>query len=133
MYWRTRHMDRHAAYVGLSRHRERADLHWSVDEMDSRERLARLLGRERLKDTSLDYGVAAGGTARQLEIRLESGDSVRAYAERRGLVPESEIIVQGRQVVAEVVHEAPRPAARRVKFSGAQVGRQPNLGRGSRA
>jgi Ti-type conjugative transfer relaxase TraA len=118
----TSHMDRHAAYVGLSRHREQVDLHWSADEVGSREHLDRVLGRERLKDTSLDYGLAAGGTARQPEIRPESGDSVRAYAERRGLVPESEIIVQGHQVVAEVVHEAPKPAARRGKFSGLRLG-----------
>jgi hypothetical protein len=117
----TRHMDRHAAYVGLSRHRERVDLHWSVDEIGSRERLDRVLGREWLKDTSLDYGLAAGGTAGQPQIRSESGDSVRAYAERRGLVPESEIIVQGRQVTA-AVHEVPKPAARRGKFSGLRLG-----------
>ena len=67
----TSHMDRHAAYVGLSRHRERVDLHWSADEVGSRERLARVLGRERLKDTSLDYGLAAGGTA------AATGDSTR--------------------------------------------------------
>jgi hypothetical protein len=115
-------VDRHAAYVGLSRHRERVDLHWSVDEMGSRERLARVLGRERLKDTSLDYGLAAGGTAGQPEIRPESGDSVHAYAERRGLVPESEIILQGRPVVAEPVQEAPKPVARRGKFSGLRLG-----------
>ena len=57
----TSHMDRHAAYVGLSRHRERVDLHWGADELGSRERLTRALGRERLKDTSLDYGFAANG------------------------------------------------------------------------
>jgi hypothetical protein len=123
----TSHLDRHAAYVGLSRHRERVDLHWSVDEIGSRERLTRVLGRERLKDTSLDYGLAPGGTARQPEIRPESDDSVRAYAERRGLVPpdgrvpESEIIVQGRPVVAAPVQEAPKPAARRGKFSGLKL------------
>jgi len=123
----TSHVDRHAAYVGLSRHRERVDLHWSADEMGSRERLTRVLGRERLKDTSLDYGLAPGGTARQPEIRPESDDSVRAYAERRGLVPpdgrvpESEIIVQGRPVVAAPVQEAPKPAARRGKFSGLKL------------
>jgi hypothetical protein len=118
----SRHMDRHAAYVGLSRHRERVDLHWSADEMGSRERLARVLGRERLKDTSLDYGLAAGGTAGQAEIRPESADPVRAYAERRGLVPESEIILQGRPVVAAPAHEAPKPAVRRGKFSGLRLG-----------
>ena len=54
----TSHMDRHVAYVGLTRHRERVDLHWSEDQMGSRSRLARVLSRERLKDTSLDYSSA---------------------------------------------------------------------------
>ena len=87
------HMDRHAAYVGLSRHRERVDLHWSEDQVGSRERLTRVLGRERLKDTSLDYGFAR--TEAEPEIRREpTTNSVRAYAERRGLVPESEIVLR---------------------------------------
>jgi Ti-type conjugative transfer relaxase TraA len=90
----TSHMDRHAAYVGLSRHRERVDLHWGADDLGSRERLVRALGRERLKDTSLDYGLAPAGTVREPQIPPESRDSARAYAERRGLVPESEIVLR---------------------------------------
>jgi Ti-type conjugative transfer relaxase TraA len=111
------HMDRHAAYVGLSRHRDRADLHWSEDQVGSRERLTRVLGRERLKDTSLDYGFAR--TEAEPEIRRESAaDSVRAYAERRGLVPESEIVLRG--------HEAETPRAeparpRRGMFTGLKL------------
>jgi ATP-dependent exoDNAse (exonuclease V) alpha subunit len=31
----TSHMDRHASYVGLTRHRERVDLHWSADQVGS--------------------------------------------------------------------------------------------------
>ena len=80
----TSHMDRHAAYVGLSRHRERVDLHWSADQVGSRERLTRVLGRERLKDTSLDYGLARNG-GRTGDSGGVGADSVRAYAERRGL------------------------------------------------
>jgi ATP-dependent exoDNAse (exonuclease V) alpha subunit len=72
----TSHMDRHVAYVGLTRHRERVDLHWSEDQVGSRERLTRVLGRERLKDTSLDYGSAR--TEAKQEIRGES----RAGGER---------------------------------------------------
>ena len=49
-------MDRHMAYVALTRHRDSVALHWSADELGSREGLLRTLGRERLKDTSLDYG-----------------------------------------------------------------------------
>ena len=72
----TSHMDRHVAYVGLTRHRERVDLHWSEDQVGSRERLTRVLGRERLKDTSLDYEPARGGE-----------ELMGRYAERRGLDP----------------------------------------------
>ena len=112
----TSHMDRHATYVGLSRHRDRVDLHWSADQVGSRERLARVLGRERLKDTSLDYGVA--GTKAEPEIPLESRNSARAYAERRGLVPESEIVLRER--TAEVPGAEPaRP--RRGLFAGLKL------------
>ena len=111
------HMDRHAAYVGLSRHRERVDLHWSEDQVGSRERLTRVLGRERLKDTSLDYGF--GRTEAEPEIRRESAaNSARAYAERRGLVPESEIVL--REHPAETQRAEPaRP--RRGMFTGLKL------------
>ncbi|MBW4091871.1 MAG: Ti-type conjugative transfer relaxase TraA [Proteobacteria bacterium] len=111
------HMDRHAAYVGLSRHRERVDLHWSADQVGSRERLALVLGRERLKDTSLDYALA-GGTQAEPELPGETRGSARAYAERRGLVPESEIVL--REPVAEVARGEPaRP--RRGMFAGLKL------------
>ncbi|HUB10919.1 MAG TPA: hypothetical protein VMB34_03100, partial [Acetobacteraceae bacterium] len=93
-------------------------LHWGADELGSRERLTRALGRERLKDTSLDYGLAAG-TREQPEIRRESAaDSVRAYAERRGLVPESEIVL--RQRPAAVQHAEPA-RSRRGMFAGLKL------------
>src|SRR5829696_7759062 len=66
-------MDRHAAYVGLTRHRERVDLHWAREDLRDRAGLDRVLSRERAKDTILDY---------------QAG-----FAERRGLVPRSEILV----------------------------------------
>ena len=131
----TSHMDRHAAYVGLSRHRERVDLHWGADELGggrqgsvgeadgrptvgSRERLTRALGRERLKDTSLDYGSAR--TEAEREVRREStADSVRAYAERRGLVPESEIVLRHRP--AEVQRTEPARPPRRGMFAGLKL------------
>ncbi|NBU58320.1 MAG: hypothetical protein EBS23_00790 [Betaproteobacteria bacterium] len=48
-------MDRHSAYVALSRHRERVSLHWSKDVFPDVAILARRLARKRLKDTTLDY------------------------------------------------------------------------------
>jgi Ti-type conjugative transfer relaxase TraA len=67
-------MDRHLAYVALSRHRQSVTLHWSRESFRSSEGLVARLSRERAKDTTLDYG--------------ESDEEVfAAYAERRGLQP----------------------------------------------
>ncbi len=49
-------MDRHAAYVALTRHRDGVALHWSAEGHGDWAGLARGLGRERAKDTTLDYG-----------------------------------------------------------------------------
>jgi Ti-type conjugative transfer relaxase TraA len=85
-------MDRHLAYVALTRHRHEVALHWSEESFGSPAGLATRLSRERAKDTTLDYG--------------ESEDEpAAAYAERRGLnplAPESEIVVR---------EAAPRPGA----------------------
>ncbi len=84
------HMDRHAAYVALTRHRDGVALHYGRDEFADGRQLARALGRERAKDTTLDYG--------------------QGFAERRGLDPlrpQSEIVV--RQAAEQVT---PKPAAR---------------------
>ena len=88
-------MDRHSAYVGLTRHREGVALHYAQDEFADTAQLARVLGRERAKDTTLDYGT------RELAER---------YAVRRGLVPESEIVL---------------PAARRSRFGGLKLNAAP--------
>ena len=49
-------LDRHAAYVGMSRHRETLAVHYGADDFKNRDQLTRTLGRERAKDTTLDYG-----------------------------------------------------------------------------
>jgi len=94
----TPHMDRHAAYVGLTRHRDAVALHYAAEDFADPVRLARALGRERAKDTTLDYGREA--------------DPVRRYAERRGLDPlrpESEIVVQ-RPAPERAAERQPAPA-----------------------
>jgi Ti-type conjugative transfer relaxase TraA len=116
----TSHMDRHVAYVGLSRHRDRVDLHWSADELGNRAQLTQALSRERLKDTSLDYGLAR--TEAEPEIRPESRESTWAYAERRGLVPESAIIARERQAESARA-ESVRP--RRSVFAGLKLDTHP--------
>src|SRR3546814_2833560 len=48
-------MDRHAAYVALSRHREGVQLHYGRDDFADDRRLVRTLSRERAKDMASDY------------------------------------------------------------------------------
>jgi Ti-type conjugative transfer relaxase TraA len=91
-------LDRHAAYVGMSRHRETLAVHYGADDFKDRDQLARTLGRERAKDTTLDYG--------------------DAFAERRGLV-RSEILVE--RGPAPEVGRAPK----RSMFDGLKLGRAP--------
>ena len=78
----SRGMDRHLAYVALSRHREAVSLHWSADEMGDVERLVAILSRERRSDNALDY--VGDDVARQ----------TASFAARRGLAPESAIVLK---------------------------------------
>ena len=48
-------LDRHAAYVALSRHREGVDLHYGRDDFADQGRLVRTLSRDRAKDMASDY------------------------------------------------------------------------------
>ena len=48
-------LDRHAAYVALSRHRDRVELHYGRDDFADDARLARVLSRDRSKDMATDY------------------------------------------------------------------------------
>ncbi|MGI4941687.1 MAG: Ti-type conjugative transfer relaxase TraA [Janthinobacterium lividum] len=109
----TPHMDRHAAYVGLTRHRDGVALHYATEDFADLARLARSLGRERAKDTTLDYDRPGG--------REPDEDLVRRYAERRGLdrlYPRSEILL----ALAPVQQpEAERLVARRSRFAGLRL------------
>src|SRR4051794_9221733 len=81
-------MDRHAAYVGLTRHREGLELHWAREDLRDRAGLDRALSRERAKDTTLDY--QAGFAERRGILAPDSGDhrledyGMRAGAGARG-------------------------------------------------
>ncbi|MGI4794314.1 MAG: Ti-type conjugative transfer relaxase TraA, partial [Janthinobacterium lividum] len=103
----TPHMDRHAAYVGLTRHRDGVALHYASEDFADPARLARSLGRERAKDTTLDYD--------------RDEDLMRRYAERRGLdrlYPQSEIVLAPAPVQQP---EAGLPALRRSRFAGLRL------------
>ena len=86
-------MDRHSAYVGLSRHRDGVQLHYGRDDFADQRQLVRTLGRERAKDMAGDYG-REGATPEQ--------DRVRAFAERREIrFPE-----RAREIAAKVQTKA---------------------------
>jgi Ti-type conjugative transfer relaxase TraA len=48
-------LDRHAAYVAMSRHRDSVDLHYGRDDFADQGKLVRALSRERGKDMASDY------------------------------------------------------------------------------
>ena len=52
-------LDRHAAYVALSRHRDSVDLHYGRDDFTDQGKLVRALSRERGKDMASDYARAS--------------------------------------------------------------------------
>ncbi len=94
-------MDRHAAYVALSRHREGMDLHYGRDDFADVGRLARTLSRERAKDMASDY--------QRAELPEQS------FAERRGIT--------FRDRVAEIVRAVPEKV--RELFDGVRHPEQP--------
>jgi Ti-type conjugative transfer relaxase TraA len=63
-------MDRHGAYVGMTRHRDGMALHYGRDDFKDEARLVRTLSRERTKDMASDY---------------ERRDPAQQFAERRGI------------------------------------------------
>jgi Ti-type conjugative transfer relaxase TraA len=56
----SKYMDRHATYVAMSRHRDGAEIFWSRDEFPDFKSMAQSIGRERIKEVSLDYANAHG-------------------------------------------------------------------------
>jgi len=95
-------MDRHGAYVALSRHREGVQLHYGRDDFADQRQLGRVLSRDRAKDMARDYAAPSGQ------------DRARAFAERREIrFPE-----RAREIAAKVRDKAkgmfdgfrPRPA-----------------------
>ena len=63
-------MDRHSAYVGMSRHRDGVQLHYGRDDFTDQRQLVHALSRDRGKDMAGDYA------------RPEQ-DQARAFADRR--------------------------------------------------
>jgi hypothetical protein len=105
MGWRTPGLDRHAAYVALSRHRDGVQLHYGRDDFADRGKLVRTLSRERAKDMASDY----------------AREPARTFAERRG--------IGWRERVAALARKTPDKV--RGMFDGLKLGPQhaPRSGR----
>ncbi|WP_242154156.1 Ti-type conjugative transfer relaxase TraA [Sphingomonas sp. BAUL-RG-20F-R05-02] len=94
-------MDRHAAYVALSRHRDGVQLHYGRDDFATDAKLAAVLSRDRAKDMATDY-VA------------EPDEAARAFADRREIrLPERvREIVRTVETKAKSMFAGFRPNAR---------------------
>ncbi|MGH6613409.1 Ti-type conjugative transfer relaxase TraA [Sphingomonas sp.] len=68
-------LDRHAAYVALSRHRDHVDLHYGRDDFAEPSKLVRALSRDRAKDMASDY---TRDFADRRQIRLPEPATERA-------------------------------------------------------
>ena len=83
-------MDRHGAYVALSRHREGVQLHYGRDDFTDQRQLGRVLSRDRAKDMAGDYTAPS------------DQDRARAFAGRREIrFPE-----RAREIAAKVRDKA---------------------------
>ena len=87
-------MDRHSAYVGLTRHRDGVHLHYGRDDFADQSKLVRTLSRERSKDMASDYPlpeVSARNFAERREFRF--GETARdMVAKARGLLADPDRI-----------------------------------------
>ena len=120
-------MDRHSAYVGLSRHRDGVQLHYGRDDFADQRQLVRTLSRERSKDMASDYPMYRDRDA-----------EVRDFADRRGLSGEIRLpdaperqgveIFAPRRGYSREVREDPRPISRGDQEAKAAGERQPRRG-----
>ena len=101
-------MDRHSAYVALSRHRDGVQLHYGCDDFADVSRLVRTLGRERAKDMASDYPMYRDRDA-----------EAQSFADRRGLSGE--------------IRVADAPERKGVKILAPRAGTSRQMGEDSRS
>ena len=112
-------MDRHSAYVGLTRHRDGVQLHYGRDDFADQSKLVRTLSRERTKDMASDYPlpeVSARAFAERREFRF--GEGARdMVAKARGLLADPDRIAALRGRLDKALGREPSatPNAERAK------------------
>jgi Ti-type conjugative transfer relaxase TraA len=85
-------MDRHSAYVGLSRHRDAVQIHYGRDEFADQSRFVRTLSQDRSKDMASDYPLPITGARAFAERReFQFGDIARdVVARAHGILADSD-------------------------------------------
>jgi hypothetical protein len=113
-------MDRHGAYVVLSRHRDGVDLHYGRDDFRDESRLVRTLSRERAKDMASDYEPAQQFAERRgIAFGERVAEIVRAMPEKaRGIFDGLRLSLPGQQREPSAT-----PEPRRGMFDGLDLGR----------
>jgi len=96
-------LDRHAAYVALSRHRDSADLHYGRDDFADRQALTRVLSRERGKDMASDYQATARTQAPRTIHSRFAGLKLSVPPDTPQLSPFEQSVVRVARSVAEIV------------------------------
>jgi Ti-type conjugative transfer relaxase TraA len=79
----SQYLDSHSTYVAMSRHRDSVDLFYGKDTFLTKEDLIKTLGRDRAKDTSLDYFNRASDPKEPslADERLMRQEKIRAFTE----------------------------------------------------
>jgi Ti-type conjugative transfer relaxase TraA len=127
-------LDRHAAYVALSRHRESVQLHYGADDFADRDGLTQALSRERQKDVTTDYVrdfadpkaiivPAFSGPARQLSLFDLQDSGTRGQTPHRQL---QDAVVRFARVTKDIVQMREQgrteDAQQRAAFDSARLG-----------
>jgi Ti-type conjugative transfer relaxase TraA len=117
-------MDRHSAYVGLTRHRDGVQLHYGRDDFADQSKLVRTLSRERVKDMASDYPLpdaAAQGFAERREFRF--GEVAREWqAKARGLFADPDRIAALRSRLDKALGREPSPVTETMRDTDKETG-----------
>ena len=96
-------LDRHAAYVALSRHRDSVDLHHGRDDFADGHALTRTLSRERGKDMASDYLATEPAQERPVPRDRFAGLKLRVTPDAPELSPFERAVVRVARSVADIV------------------------------
>jgi len=130
-------MDRHGAYVGMTRHRDGMAIHYGRDDFRDQSKLAQTLSRERAKDMASDYArrdpAQAFAEQRGITFRERVAEIVRPIAEKaRGIFDGLRLPIPGQATPGQDRAASPAPERQRGMFDGLDLGRaSPTVERGT--